>query len=72
MTFPSLCKEHIILLKKIPIKEKKKKNIFKKKIKIIKIIIKPNLPNFKRRPAKTIEPKEGASVCANGNQKWKP
>lgn len=32
----------------------------------------PTPPNFRRIPAKSIEPKVGASTCAIGNQKCKP
>lgn len=30
----------------------------------------PKLPNFKRTPARTMEPATGASTCALGSQRW--
>lgn len=31
----------------------------------------PYLPNFRRMPAKIIDPATGASTCAFGSQRWK-
>ena len=59
--------EQYKILQQVKIKIGTKKIIIKEEKTNSNYLNIPNVPNFNKRPAKTIEPSTGASTCASGN-----